>query len=75
MVEEDGSDVVEMAAEGEEAAAGLQRPDLDLVIVTAGNEERLGLVEIDASNGTIVLLKSVDEGSHAVVPELNGGGV
>jgi hypothetical protein len=75
VVEENGSDVVKMAAQGEKAAPGLQRPDLDLVIVTSGHEEWLGLVEIDTTNGAIVLLESVDQRSHAVVPELNGGRV
>jgi hypothetical protein len=41
VVEEDGADVVEMAVEGEETAAGLVRPDLDLVVVTTRHEEGL----------------------------------
>lgn len=60
MVEEDGADIVEMAVEGEEAAASLERPDLDLVVVTTGNEERLCLVEIDTSYGAIVFFKAVN---------------
>jgi hypothetical protein len=35
----------------------------------------LGWVEIDASNGAVMFLESVNEGSHAVVPQLDGGGV
>lgn len=41
MVEEDGTDVVQVAVEGEEAAPSLEGPDLDLVVVTARYEERL----------------------------------
>lgn len=41
VVEEDGTNVVQVAVEGKEAAPSLKGPDLDLVVVTAGNEERL----------------------------------
>jgi hypothetical protein len=68
VVEEDGADIVEMAVEGEEAATSLERPDLDLVIVTTGHEERLCLVEIDTSYRTIMFFKAVNQGSHTVIP-------
>jgi hypothetical protein len=38
VVEEDGPDIVQMAVQGEQASSGLVRPDLDLVIITAGDE-------------------------------------
>ena len=41
VVEEDGADIVEMAVQSEEATAGLVRPDLDLVVVTARDEKGL----------------------------------
>lgn len=41
VVEEDGPDVVEMAVQGEQTAAGLVRPDLDLVVVTARYKQGL----------------------------------
>jgi hypothetical protein len=68
VVEEDGANIVEMAVEGKEAATSLERPDLDLVIITTGHEERLCLVEIDTSYGTIVFFEAVNQGSHAVIP-------
>lgn len=73
MVEEDGSDVVKMTVEGEETASSLIRPDLNLVIVTARDEERLGLVKVDATNWPIVFLEAIDQSPHSVVPELNSG--
>lgn len=75
MVEEDGSDIVKMAVEGEQAAPGLVGPDLDLVVVTARDEERLGLVEIDTSDGAIVFLEAINQCSHSVIPELDSGRV
>lgn len=68
MVEEDGADIVEMAIQGEETSSCLQRPDLDLVVVSARDKQRLGLVEVDTPDWAIVLLEAVDESSHAVVP-------
>lgn len=41
MVEEHGSDIVQMAVESKETSPGLVRPDLDLVVVASRNEERL----------------------------------
>ena len=57
-----------MAVKGEEAATSLKRPDLDLVVITSGHEEWLGLVEIDTSYGAIVFFEAVNQGTHAVVP-------
>jgi len=68
VVEEDGADIVKMAIEGEEAATSLKRPDLDLVVVTTGHEEGLGLVEVDTSYRAIVFFEAVDQGAHTVVP-------
>lgn len=60
MVKEDGSDVVEMAVEGEKATSSLVRPDFNLVVVTARDEKRLCLVEVDTTNRTIVLLEAIN---------------
>ena len=68
VVEEDGAHIIEMATEGEETSPRLQRPDLDLVVVASGDEERLCLVEVDAAHRAVVLFEAVDESSHAVVP-------
>lgn len=75
VVEEDGSHVVEMAVECEEASPSLIRPDFDLVIVTTRYKERLCFVEVDAADRPIMLLKSIDQCAHPVIPELDGGGV
>lgn len=75
MVEEHGTNIVKMAIEGEQAAPGLVRPNLDLVIITTGDEERLRLVEVDTSNWSIVLFESINQSSHSIIPKLNGRGV
>ena len=45
--------------------------DLDLVVVAAGDEERLLLVEADAADGALVLVELLEEGAHPVVPQLD----
>lgn len=68
MVEENRPHVVQMPIERKQTSASLVAPNLDLVIISAGHEQRLRLVEINATNGTIVFLKAVDQRAHAVVP-------
>lgn len=67
-MEENGSDVIEMAVEGEEAAAGLVGPNLDLIVVTARDEEGLRPVEVNSAHRTIVFFESINQCSHAVIP-------
>lgn len=68
MVEEYSAHIVEMAVQSKQAATGLERPDLDLVVVTSGYEQRLRLVEVDTSHRTIVLFKAINQGAHTVIP-------
>lgn len=68
MVEKDGPDVIQMSVESEEASSCLIRPDLDFVVVTTGNEERLCLMEVNATHWSIVFFESVYECPHSVVP-------
>jgi hypothetical protein len=66
-----GANIVEVAVEREEAAVGLVVPHLDFVVITSGDEERLGGVEVDSADGPVVLVEAVEEGAHAVVPHLD----
>ena len=68
MVEEYGPNVVQVAIEGEETSSALIRPDLDLVVVPTRYEQWLCLMEVYASNGAIVLLEPIYQGSHAIIP-------
>ena len=68
MVEEDGPNVIQVAIEGEETSSALIRPDLDLVVVPTRYEQRLCLMEVYASNGPIMLLEPIYQGSHAIIP-------
>jgi hypothetical protein len=61
-----------MSIQREKTAARLVRPDLDLVIVTARDEQGLRFVEVDATNRAIVFLEPVNQCAHSIVPELNG---
>ncbi|KAI7242227.1 hypothetical protein KC330_g81 [Hortaea werneckii] len=73
VVEEDGAHIIQVAIQGEHAPSRLVVPHFDLVIITSGNKHGLRPVEVHAPNGSIVLFKAIDEGAHAVVPQLNGG--
>lgn len=68
MMEEDCSNIIQMPIQSKETSTSLVRPDLDFVIISAGNEEGLGLVKVDSSDRAIVLLKSINQGSHTVIP-------
>jgi hypothetical protein len=60
VVEDNGTDVVQVTIQSKEASPALVGPDLDLVIITSRNEKRLGVMEIDGSNRAIVLFKAVN---------------
>lgn len=66
------ADIIQMSIESKEASPGLVRPDLDLVVVASRNEQRLGFMEIDTSDRPIVLFEAVNQGSHTVIPQLDG---
>lgn len=68
MVEEDCPHIVKVAIEREKTSPCLVGPDFDFIVVSAGNEQWLGLVEVDATDWAVVLFKSVDQRSHTVVP-------
>jgi hypothetical protein len=57
-----------MSQQGKEAPSELVIPHLDLVVVAPGNQQRLCVVKVDASNGPVVLLETVNDRPDAVVP-------
>lgn len=67
-MEVDRAHIIQVTIQGEQTPPSLVVPDLDLVIITGGHEQGLCWVEVDASDGTIVLFETVNEGSHTVVP-------
>ena len=52
LMEEGCSDIVEMTQQSEETSLLLVVPDLDLVIITSGDKQRLVRVKINATNRT-----------------------
>ena len=70
VVELDGPDVVQVPHQGEEALALLVVPDLDLVVVAARHKQRLRLVKLHPADRALVFVKPVEQGPHAVVPQL-----
>lgn len=71
-MEEYSPHIVKVAVECEQASSALIRPNLDLVVVSSRNEERLCFVKVYASDRTIMFLESVDQCTHAIVPQLDG---
>lgn len=57
MVEGCGSDVVQVAEEGEDAPTLLEVPHLDLEVIATGDEKRLLAVETDSSYRSIVFVE------------------
>jgi hypothetical protein len=51
LVEEDGADIVQVSKQGEEAAALLVVPQLDLVVIAARDEHGLAGMEVEATHG------------------------
>ena len=74
-MEENGADVVQMTIQRKKTSPCLVGPDLDLVVIASGDEEGLGLVEVDAANRSVVFFESINEGSHTIVPQLNSRGM
>lgn len=68
MMKEDCSHIVKVTIEGEETSSRLVGPDFDFVVVSARNEQRLGLVKINATDWAIMLFKSVNQCTHTIVP-------
>lgn len=43
---------------------------LDLVVVPTGDKQRLGLVEVHSTDWTLMLIETINECAHTVVPQL-----
>ena len=71
MMEKDCPKIVQVAIQSEETPTCLIRPDLDLVIIPTRDKEGLCLVEVNTANRAIMLLKSVNQGAHAIIPQLD----
>ena len=70
-MEERRPNVIQMSQEREETFARLVIPDLDFVIIASTDEQRLSLMEMNASHGSVVFVELVDQRLHAIVPQLN----
>ncbi len=68
-MKKDRSNVVKVAIECEKTSSGLVGPYFDLVVVSTGDEQRLCLVEVNAAYWTIMLLESVNQSAHTIVPQ------
>ena len=68
MMEEHRPHIIQMPIQREQTSTRLIRPHLDLVVISPGHKQRLCLVEVDPSYGTVVLFKAVYERAHPVIP-------
>lgn len=71
MVELNSTDVIQVSKKGKKASMQLIVPDLDLVIITSRDEERLRFMEMNAADRAIVLVEPVNQRPHPVIPELD----
>jgi len=65
------ADVVQVAKKGEEATPQLVVPYLNLIVITSRDEQRLRLVEVDATDRAFMLIKAVNECAHPIIPQLD----
>ena len=68
----DGATARAASDRADASAAAVDRADRAR---TSGHEQRLRVVKVHASHGPVVLVESIDEGSHAVVPQLDHAAV
>jgi hypothetical protein len=61
-------DVIQVPQQREEASSEFVIPNLDLVIVAAGDDEGLVEVKIHAADWTVVFFESVYDSAYAVIP-------
>lgn len=71
VVEHSGSDVIQMAQQGENATFLLVVPYLDFVIVSARHEQGLLVVETYSAYGAVVFVEFFKQCAHAIIPELD----
>jgi hypothetical protein len=62
------ADVNKMAEESKETPAKFVIPDLNFIIVSSRNDERMYKVKVDSGDGCVVFLKSVNVSSYAIIP-------
>lgn len=74
-MKEDCAHIVQMAIQCEKTSPRLIRPDFDFIVVPARDKERLCFVKVDPSDRAVMFFESINEGTHSIVPQLNGGGV
>ena len=68
----DGSDVVQVPQQGEQATAEFVIPNFDFVVIAAGDDQWFEEVEVDTADGSVVFFEAVDYGAYAVVPSFVG---
>ena len=68
MVKKDSSYIVKVTIERKETSSGLIGPDFDLVVVSAGHEKRLCLMEIHPSYRAVMFFKAINQRAHPIVP-------
>mmetsp|Transcript_7017 Transcript_7017/g.15969 ORF Transcript_7017/g.15969 Transcript_7017/m.15969 type:complete len:205 (+) Transcript_7017:3226-3840(+) len=62
------SDVIQMTQQCKEASSKFIIPNLDFVIVAAGDDEGFVEMKVHTADGAVVLFEAVDDGAYAVVP-------
>jgi hypothetical protein len=62
------TNVVQVSQQSEKTSTQLVVPDFNAIVVSATNYEGLRLMEVYTSHGAVVLVETVKESTHPVVP-------
>ena len=74
-MEKHGPNIIHMSIQRDYTPFELIVPDLDLKIISARNKQRLGQMEIDASDRALVFVEGLQQSAQAVVQQLDLPGV
>ena len=61
-------DIIQVPQKSKETTAEFVIPDFDFVVITSTDQQGLGHVKIDSTDGSIVLFETINDSAHAIVP-------
>lgn len=71
MMKHCGPDVIQVSQKSKDTSPLFIVPNFNLIIISARNKQRLLIMETYSSNGSVVFIEFVEQGAHAVIPQLD----
>lgn len=75
MMEERGSNIIQMSVKSKQALSLFVIPNLDFVIISARDEQGLILMKINTTNGTLVFFEFINKSTGSVIPKIYNASV